>query len=423
MERWGEEMSAAAGPLQGMRVLDLSDPTGHYAGKLLAGLAADVIKIEPPGGDVGRSYGPFLGDEPGGGRSLYWWYYGAGKRSVVLDIDSTDGLELFLQLCESADVVLETATPGERPFDPVALSQMFPRLVVISLTPFGQTGPWRDWSWSDGVGLALGGPMGSCGYDNLPGAPPIRPTEHHAGHIAGYFAATGAATALYERQQSGLGQHLDIAIHECCAFTIESSAPWALYERHPLLRQTGRHAGPQPTEPWQYPTADGRLINIFGMPRSEASWLALVAFIQEHGMGEQLSDFELLDGRKRQLGLRQPTVAMMLADIAEFIAAHEAEEIYAGAQAAGAAWSIIRTPDEPLADEHWRARGFFTQVEHEEWGRTVTYPGAPYVLSKTPWRHGRRAPLLGEHTTEILCGELGLSADELGALAAAGVTA
>ena len=263
--------------------------------------------------------------------------------------------------------------------------------------------------------------MGSCGYDNIPGTPPIRPTEHHAGHIVGYFAATAACTALYERQQSGLGQHIDIAMHECMGFTIESSAPWALYEQHPLIRQAGRHAGPQPTEPWQYPTADGRLINIFGMPRSEASWLALVAFIQERGMGENLSDLDLLDGRKRQLGLQQPTVATMLADIADFIAAHDAEEIYAGAQAAGAAWSIIRTPDECLADEHWHARGFFVDVEHEERNRTVTFPGAPYILSETPWTHGCRAPLLGEHTREILCGQLGLTESELGALVAAGV--
>ena len=216
---------------------------------------------------------------------------------------------------------------------------------------------------------------------------------------SGYFAATAACTALYERQQSGLGQHIDIGMHECMGFTIESSAPWALYEQHPLIRQAGRHAGPQPTEPWQYPTADGRLINIFGMPRSEASWLALVAFIQERGMGENLSDLDLLDGRKRQLGLQQPTVATMLADIADFIAAHDAEEIYAGAQAAGAAWSIIRMPDECLADEHWHARGFFVDVEHEERNRTVTFPGAPYILSETPWTHVA-APRCSENTPE-----------------------
>ncbi len=408
--------------LAGIRVLDCSDPKGHFTGKLLAGLGADVIQIEPPGGSPGRAIGPFLDDQPGLERSLYWWHYAGGKRSVVLDLYSDDGLDVFLQMAESADVVLETWQPGrDRPFDPLALAEHLPELVVLSLTPFGQTGPWRDFSWSDAVGLALGGPMGSCGYDNIPGTPPIRPTEHHASHIAGYYAATGICAALYERQSSGLGQHLDVSMHECMGFTIESSAPWALYEQHPLIRQAGRHAGPQPTEPWQYPTADGRLINIFGMPRSEASWLSLVAFIQSKGLGDRLSDVELLDGRKRQLGLQQPSVAMMLADIAEFIAANEAEEIYAGAQAAGAAWSIIRTPDECLSDEHWHARGFFVDVEHEEHGRTVTFPGAPYVLSETPWQHGRRAPLLGEHTSDLLCGELGLSTEELAMLVAAGV--
>ncbi len=410
------------GPLDGIRVLDLSDPKGHYCAKLLAGLGADVIKVEPPAGDTGRRYGPFLDHLAGPERSLYWWHYAGGTRSVGLDLHSTDGFELLLQLAEAADVVIETWQPGrDRPLDPLALSEHLPWLIVLSLTPFGQTGPWRDYAWSDAVGLALGGPMGSCGYDNIPGAPPIRPTEHHAGHIAGYFAATAVCAALYERQESGLGQHIDIAMHECLGFTIESSAPWALYEQQPLIRQAGRHAGPQPTEPWQYPTADGRLINIFGMPRSETSWLALVAFIQERGMGERLSGLELLDGHKRQLGLQQPSVVVMLAEIAKFIAAHEAEEIYAGAQAAGAAWSMVRTPDECLADEHWHARGFFVQVEHEEQHRTVTFPGAPYILSETPWTHGRRAPLLGEHTAEVLCGELGLSESELGALVATGV--
>ena len=410
--------------LDGVRVLDLSEPHSQYAGRLLANFGADVIKIEPPAGDAGRRIGPFLDDIPGPERSLFWWYYNADKRSLALDPATDDGLDLFVRLAAQADVVLETAQPtAQRPFDPVALAEQFPRLVVLSLTPFGQDGPWAEWAWSDGVGLALGGPMGSCGYDNLEGAPPIRPTEHHAGHIAAYYAAFGAIAALYERQASGLGQHIDASIHEACAFTIESSAPWALYEHHPLIRQTGRHAGPQPTEPWQFPTADDRLINIFGMPRSEGSWLKLVEFIQQSGGGQDLSNPELLDGRNRQLGLRQASAAVMLDNIAEFIAANEAEHIYHGAQNAGAAWSIVRTPDEAAEDQHWHERGFFIDVEHPEHDRTATYPGAPYILSASPWRHRRRAPLLGEHTVEILQGELDLSREQIAALAAAGVVA
>ena len=417
-------MTADATPLDGVRVLDLSDPFGQYAGRLLANLGADVIKIEPPAGDTGRRIGPFLDDLPGPERSLFWWYYNADKRSLALDLASDDGLDLFLQLASQADIVLETAQPSlERPFDPVLLADAYPQLIVLSITPFGQDGPWAEWAWSDGVGLALGGPMGSCGYDNLDGAPPIRPTEHHASHIAAYYAVFGAIAALSERETSGLGQHIDASVHEACAFTIESSAPWALYERHPLLRQTGRHAGPQPTEPWQYPTADDRLINIFGMPRSEAAWLQLVELIQQDGHGAELSDPELLDGRKRQLGLRQPTAMRMLEQIAEYIAANDAEDIYHGAQQAGAAWSIIRTPDEAAEDRHWHERGFFVEVEHPEHGLTATYPGAPYILSGTPWRHAHRAPLLGEHTVEILRASLNLSTDQISALTAAGIVA
>lgn len=417
-------MAADATPLDGVRVLDLSDPFGQYAGRLLSNLGADVIKIEPPSGDAGRRIGPFLEDLPGPERSLFWWYYNADKRSLALDIVSDDGLDLFLRLASQADIVLETAQPSlERPFDPVLLADAYPRLIALSITPFGQDGPWAEWAWSDGVGLALGGPMGSCGYDNLEGAPPIRPTEHHAGHIAAYYAVFGAIAALSEREESGRGQHIDASVHEACAFTIESSAPWALYERHPLLRQTGRHAGPQPTEPWQYPTADDRLINIFGMPRSEAAWLRLVELIQRDGHGAELSNPELLDGRKRQLGLRQPTAVRMLEQIAEYIAANDAEDIYHGAQQADAAWSIIRTPDEAAEDRHWHERGFFIEVEHPEHGLTATYPGAPYILSGTPWRHAYRAPLLGEHTVEILRASLNLSTDQISALTAAGIVA
>ncbi len=415
---------SGATALDGARVLDLSDSFGQYAGKLLANLGADVIKIEPPTGDPARRIGPFLDDLPGPERSLFWWYYNAEKRSLALDLAHDDGLDLFLRLASQADIVLETAQPTpQRPFDPVLLADAYPRLIVLSVTPFGQDGPRAEWAWSDAVGLALGGPMGSCGYDNLEGAPPIRPTEHHAGHIAAYYAVFGAIAALYEREQSGRGQHIDASVHEACAFTIESSAPWALYERHPLLRQTGRHAGPQPTEPWQHPTADGRLINIFGMPRSEAAWLRLVELIQRDGLGTELSDPELLDGRKRQLGLRQPTALRMLEQLAEFIAANDAEYVYHEAQQAGAAWSIIRTPDEAAEDPHWTERGFFVEVEHPEHERAATYPGAPYILSRTPWRHQRRAPLLGEHTLELLSGELGLSAEQVGALTAAEIVA
>jgi crotonobetainyl-CoA:carnitine CoA-transferase CaiB-like acyl-CoA transferase len=329
--------------------------------------------------------------------------------------------------------VLESFMPGalaEAGLDYAALSAGHPELIMTSLTPFGQTGPWANRAWSDGVGLALGGPMAMCGYDHLPDMPPIRPTENHAFHIGSHFGAMGTIIALIERAAgttgtgtTGAGQYIDASIHEACATTTEGGMPYALIEKTALLRQTGRHAAANPTEPWNYAAADGPEINIFGMPRGDADFLTLVEWADEIGMVGNLRDPELMDGRKRQLGISQDTVRMMLADLKAFIASKPAQEIYRGGQDRGAAWGIVNAPDELLNDPHFHERGFWVEVEHEELDRTITYPGAPAKLLGTPWEIQGRAPLLGEHTQAILRDELQLDAGELQALLGAGVIA
>ena len=415
-----------SGALEGIRVLDLCDPKGQYIGRLLANLGADVIKIEPPHGDAARRIGPFLDEVPHPERSLFWWYYNAGKRSLALDIFQPDGAALVRRLAASARIVLESFTPGV--LAPLGLgyaSLAAPRadLVMTSLTPFGQSGPWARWAWSDAVALALGGPMSMCGYDDVPGAPPIRGTEHQAFHIGSHYAAIGTLLALFHCERTGEGQHVDVSVHEACACTIEAGMPYALLQGRSLHRHTGRHAGPDPTEPWQYPTADGRLVNLMGMPRSDADWIAIVDWIAEQGLVGDLGDPELRDAGKRRLGLGQESAQRMLADLARFVAATPAHVVYHGGQSRGAAWSVVRSPEENLADPHWQDRGFFVDVEHDDLGRSITYPGAPYQLSATPWEQRGRAPHLGQHTAAILTRELGLTSPELTALAAAGIIA
>ena len=159
------------GPLDRVRVLDLCDPKGQYMGRLLGSHGADVIKVEPTGGDAGRRIGPFVDDVAGVNRSLFWWYYNADKRSIAIDLSQPDGAALVRQLAQDADVLLESFAPGklaELGLDYAALSADHPQLVMTSLTPFGQDGPRANWTWSDAVGLALGGPMSMCGYDDLP---------------------------------------------------------------------------------------------------------------------------------------------------------------------------------------------------------------------------------------------------------------
>lgn len=412
------------GPLDGVRVLDLCDPKGQYMGRLLASHGADVIKIEPLSGDPGRRIGPFADDVPSANRSLFWWYYNADKRSAAIDLWQPDGAELVRRLAGQADVVLESFAPGALArvgLDYASLASDAPELIYTSLSPFGQTGPWAGRAWTDAVGLALGGPMSMCGYDHVPDMPPIRPTEHQACHIGSHFGAIGTIVALIERAASGQGQYVDASIHEACAVTTEAGMPYALFEKQPLLRQTGRHAAATPTDPWNYPAADGREINIFGMPRGDAGFLKLVAWAEENDMVGNLRDPELRDAHKRQLGVGQESVRMMLADLAAFIASKPSQEIYRGAQDRGAAWGIINAPDELLSEEHFHQRGFWTDVEHDELGRSITYPGAPAKLLGTPWAIRHRAPLLGEHTQAILADDLSLDAAAITALVGAGI--
>ena len=416
----------SAGPLDGIRVLDLCDPKGQYMGRLLASHGADVIKVEPLDGDPGRRIGPFVDDVAGVNRSLFWWYYNADKRSLTIDLWQPDGATLVRRIASQADVVLESFAPGtlaKLGLDYTTLSTAQPRLIMTSLTPFGQDGPRANWAWSDAIGLALGGPMSMCGYDDLPGTPPIRPSEHHAFHIGSHFGAAGTLVALLERAGSGRGQYVDASIHEACATTTEAGMPYALFERQSLRRQTGRHATARPTEPWNYPAADGRAINIFGMPRGDADFLQLVEWAEESGFGGDLRDTELRDGRKRQLGLGQDSAKRMLRDLAAFIASKPSQEIYRGGQERGAAWGTLNAPDELLGDPHFHDRGFWVDLDHEDLGRTITYPGAPAKLLGSEWALRRRAPLLGEHSTAILRDELGLSLNQVAALAGAKIIA
>ena len=217
-------MTAAPGPFTGLRVLELADEKGQFAGKLLADLGADVIKIEPPGGEPCRRVGPFVDDIPNPDRSLSFWYYNTSKRGITLDLDTADGQTLFRRMAANADVILETRPPGymeSRGLDYQSLRH--DRLIMCSLTPFGQTGPWRDFVTSDLLHMAAGGEMASCGYDetDVPDAPPIAPGGGNAWHMGSHYATMAIMAALVYRSVSGHGQYIDASIHEACALTTE----------------------------------------------------------------------------------------------------------------------------------------------------------------------------------------------------------
>jgi crotonobetainyl-CoA:carnitine CoA-transferase CaiB-like acyl-CoA transferase len=396
------DAGTADGALAGVRVVELAGPLGEWCGRLLAGLGADVIKVEPPGGGATRAIGPFFG-EPHPDRSLHFWHTNAGKRGIVLDTATPEGRDRLRRLLATADVFVETLALDEAATLGVeydALAGQNPRLVHCSISPFGPDGPYAELQTTDLISMALGGPIQSCGYDREENLPPVRPGADHSYHTVGHFAITGILAALMEREESGLGQHLDVAAHDCLSVTLEfANTFW--YGTHGIVRrQTGRHAYPTPTPSTQYRCADGRYA-LVGLPRDDHGWQRLKAMLTEAGLGEGLDDPSLDDpvSRAAQGGRIYNLIEV-------FCALHTADEIFHLGQEAGLTWGAVRAPEEWLADPHAAARGFLEDVEHPELGRSFIYPGAPFPAPASPFRVRRRAPLMGEHTAEVLA-ELG----------------
>jgi len=413
-------------PLAGLRVIELAGERTQFCGKLLADMGADVIAVEPPGGSPARRVGPFADGVPDLNRSLNFWYYNTSKRGVTLSLDHAEGRALFVRLLDGADVLVEAAAPGElaaRGCDYAALAADRPALVWAAITPFGQSGPYSAFAMTDLTNMALGGPMACCGYDDLPGAPPIRPEGQHSLHMGGEYAAMGIMIALLERLESGRGQYLDVSIHEACSATTEGSFPNWEYFRRVVMRQTGRHAAASPTPRWQFRCADGRDINMIGggVPRNPRTWGPLLEWMELHGRAEDLRNPEYDRVMTENPYQRGAAAAHIAAVIGRFVESLPAEEVYRGGQALHLPWGPVRSPDENLDDPHWRDRGFFVEVDHPELGRSFTYPGLPYLFHGTPGGLRSRAPLLGEHTHAVYVQELGLTPEELRALFERGV--
>jgi crotonobetainyl-CoA:carnitine CoA-transferase CaiB-like acyl-CoA transferase len=415
--------SFSPGPLAGLRVLELADEKGQFCGKLMADLGADVIKIEPPGGQNTRAVGPFLDDIPHRERSLSFWHYNTSKRGITLNLDTSEGRDLFRRLIPQADIILETYPPGYLPALGLGyeeLSRLNPRLIVCSLTPFGQTGPWRDYQTSDLLQLAAGGQMGCCGYDSedVPDAPPIAPGGGNAWHIGSHFAYIAIMAALSFRDLTGEGQYIDASIHEACALTTEAAVPTYSYTGKVVQRHTGRAAAVEKSEPTQFITRDGAWLNTTrsGFNLTPTRLRRLAEWMDTYGLAQ-----DLLDEKFQNPATIQANVPHIAVALETFFASIPLEEAWHGGQELGLPWGAIRSMDEIIDDQHLQDRGFFVEVAHPELGRSFIYPGPAAIYSQSPWRISRRAPLIGEHNIEIFCDELGLSRAELAVLAESGV--
>ena len=409
------EMMGNAGPgmLAGLRVIEIADERAEYTGLLLAGLGADVIKIEPPEGNATRRIGPFLEDQPGPDRSLFFWTYNRNKKSVVLDLRETSARERLLGLLGGADILLDSscgALTTALGLDRAALAARFPKLVTARMTPFGDDGPWADFKGSDLIHLALGGVMMNCGYDPDPNlhydTPPIAPQLWHAYHIAGEQLATGILAALIARHRTGEGQDVSVAIHEAVSKNPELDIMHWVMRRVPLWRLTNRHAVEAPNHsPSISHTKDGRWYIMHGMGARDLK--ALVPLLSKYGMQADLqppppdADLKARNVPGSQTG--DETRAHMLDVVQRFVRAWTyADMPWREAQEAGLLWAPLRKPHENALDEHWLQRHSFADIPHPEHGRSFRYPTSKWLSNRTSWQVGRRAPLLGEDTETVL---------------------
>jgi crotonobetainyl-CoA:carnitine CoA-transferase CaiB-like acyl-CoA transferase len=404
--------------LHGYRVLDLTSELGALAPRLLAGMGADVLRIEPPGGHPTRRRGPFSHGIPHPERSLYWFQMNAGKRSITLNVRTTDGRALFLRLVQTADFVIESLPVGELArlgLGYAALCAANPRVVLTSISLYGQDGPLAGAPGGDLIGMAAGGLMFLCGDQDRP---PVRVTVEQGYAQAGLHAAAATMIAHVAREQRGRGAHIDVSVQEALLWTLANNRlhwPASGIITH---RAGGGRAFGGSGERLIYEAADG-YIAFYRRPESN---VPLARWMAEKGvdLGVDITAWQGLPTRGPG-GPPPEDVARAEEALAAWFRTQKKGDLYREGQAHGLYLCEVSTPGDLATSAHLAARGFWVQVLHDELGEMLTYPGAPFKMTASPWHTGRRPPLLGEHNIAIYCGELGLSREELGLLCAAGV--
>lgn len=407
------------------RVLDLTTQRGQLCGQILGDLGADVVQVEPPGGAPLRRRGPFVDDVPHPDRSLSWWAVSRNKRSVTLDLDAPRGQEMLRTLAARADFLIESETPGVQAARGLAyddLAAVNPRLVYVSITPFGQTGPKAQWADSDLVVMAAGGPLLLGGDEDRA---PVRVSVPQAYAHAGAEAAGAALVAHHERVGSGRGQHVDVSAQQAVALATQSYI-LAAGVGFPDARRTsgGVRLGPF-TARFVFPASDGHVSITFLFGSSVGPFTRrLMAYAHEEGLCDAATRdkdyvrfFDMIFSGEESFGEFERIKDV----VASLTRTKTKAELLAAALERDLLIAPVATTREVAESVQLAARDYWRDVEHPELGRPVRYPGPFARLGTTPITYRRRPPTVGEHNAEIYAGELGLSRDELAALASAGI--
>lgn len=406
------------------RVLDLTDHRCWLCGKILAELGFEVIKAEKPGGDPGRSQGPFLDDDPGPERSLLWLAYNTSKKGITLDVGTADGREIFRKLAATADVIVESFPPGyldELGIGYQELSGVNHRLILTSIASFGQSGPYREFKESHAVLMALSGLMSTIGD---PDRPPVEVGFSLAYVQGSTQAASATMIAYHARQRTGQGQHVDVSLHHSIAYgQLGAIALWHLQglimRRAGQLREARTLTGANPRYVW--PCKDGFVSSsVGGGPVYVKSLQALIRWMKDEGMaGDFLKEFDWTGFD--MVKITPDLLRQVEEPIGEFFLARTKAELFDGAVKRGVILFPVATPADIAEDEQLKARDFWVSLKHEELGASITYPGSFAVAPHIPCLVKHRAPLIGEHNQEVYGLELGLSRQQLAVLKQAGV--
>ena len=388
--------------LEDVRVIEYGESIcAPYCSKMLADLGADVIKIEKPGvGDIARRRGPFLDDIPGPERSGLFLDLNTNKRGVTLDIEKATGREIFKKLIKDADILIEDTKPGT--MDALGLGynnlkSLNPRLIMTSVTPFGQTGPYKNYKGSDLVAVQ----MSSIGHITprwvgTVDQEPLRVLQIYS-FITGITATAGTMCALHVQRNTGRGQQVDVSQLEALAVTLNYDGVYWPYQRKSLTRVSKPEYAPvhflKCKDGWVQASivTNGQwnnLVDLMGNPE----WAKEEIFGEGFSRGEHWESLEPL--------------------ITDWSTRYTKCELLEGAKVKKVPMAPAYSVAEVLERKQFKERDFFVDIEHPETGK-LTYPGAPYKLPKTPWEIRRPAPLLGQHNVDIYCHELGYTKEEL----------
>jgi len=357
-------MNRQGSALSGYRVLDLTDEKGMLCSRYLADMGAEVIRIEKSG----ATQSPF-----------YW--ENLGKRAITLDIDLKPGQEIFRRLVETADALVESHPPGYLEALGLGysrLSKINPRLVMASITGFGQNGPYRDYKSCDLVASALGGQMYVCGEAE---SPPLKFFGSQSYYLASIFAAIGVMLALWSRHTSGRGQHIDISLQECVAAALDHVLARYFYQGVVAKRQGGLY--------WSnafriFTCKDGYiLLSLF------QQWETLVEWLESESMAEDLTDEEWQDRDYRLQHLDH-----VIEVLERWTKSNTVAGLVEKGQLMHFPWAEVASISGLIASPQLRERDFWVEVEHPETGKKYKFPAAPAKLSRSPWRVGARTPLI-----------------------------